>query len=56
MARLYPFASKVYRLTPDGGRFRVVTAPASANVLDGMGVVEVGQDCRVVSAIQRDSA
>ena len=55
--RLDRFQSVVNGVRRDSGSFRIVTMPApDEHLLDGMAVVRVGPDCRVVSLIQTDSA
>jgi hypothetical protein len=57
LGRLDRFRSVVYGVRRDSGSFRIVTMPApEESVLDGMAIVRVGPDCRVVSLVQTDSA
>jgi hypothetical protein len=57
LGRLDPFRSAVLRFQRDTAGFRIVTSPAdSGSRTDGMAVVRVGRDCRVVALVQTDSA
>ena len=54
--RLQAFASQPVRFSLDSSEFRIVTAPVSSLVLDGMAIVRLSRSCRVLSVVQTDSA
>ena len=56
VARGWGLTSRVRGIARDGGVTRVYTVPADPNTLDGIGVVDVGPDGRVLRATITDSA
>lgn len=59
LARLDPFRSAVLRFARDTAGARIVTWPVQpprGRITDGMAIVRVGHDCRIVSLFRTDSA
>jgi hypothetical protein len=55
--RVYRFKSSIHQFADDSSGFRVVTWPTPGqNVLDGMAIVLVNHDCRIVRLTPTDSA
>lgn len=55
--RIYRFKSSIHQFADDSSGFRVVTWPTPGqNVLDGMAIVLVNHDCRIVRLTPTDSA
>jgi hypothetical protein len=59
LARLDRSPSAVLRFERDSAGVRIVTLPdrqANATVRDGMAIIRVGPNCRIVTLVQTDSA
>ena len=56
LARGERLPSRVWRFEQTAEGFRIVTVPADARMLDGMGIVHVTRAGRVTSVVVTDSA
>ena len=57
LSKLDSFRSEVLRYAHDSTGFRIVTIPAAGqHLVDGMAIVVLDSQCRIVSLVQTDSA
>jgi len=52
-----PFNSVILRYSRDSTGFRIVTMPAPGrHILDGMAIIRLTPECRIISVVKTDSA
>jgi hypothetical protein len=57
LTKVDPYRSRVLRFNRDSLGVRIVTMPDSGSaVTDGMAVIRVNDQCRIISLVQTDSA